>query len=151
MKRNAQQLTDPYASAVGFTHLGTEGEFFVSGAGFAGQEHTADVIDHNTPPGKQPGLWCHWIPNADGSKMEWDGGEKFYEYVKWLRYIIREFLRPWGINCNGQVLCCGEDPEDVSMIRVANDGVHCTHLPPKEIEERREELREMWSSWHAMY
>ena len=149
MKRNPERLTDIYASAVGLTHLGTEGEFFVGGAGFAGQEHTADNIDHNNPPGKQPGLWCHWIPNADGSKLEWDGGEKFYEYVEWLRYIISNFLRPWGISGNGQVLCSGEHPGDVSMIRIANGKVNHWFLQPKDIEERGEELREMWSSWHS--
>jgi hypothetical protein len=32
-----------------------------------------------------PGFWCQWVPSADGCGIEWDGGEKFYAYDKWLQ------------------------------------------------------------------
>jgi hypothetical protein len=57
---------------------GVEGEFFVEGTGFKGQDSGGNVIDGNTPPKTQPGLWCQWRPDGDGTLIEWDGGEKFY-------------------------------------------------------------------------
>lgn len=33
---------------------------------------------------KYPGIWCQWIINSN-NKLEWNGAEKFYYYVEWLR------------------------------------------------------------------
>ncbi|KAJ3275678.1 hypothetical protein HK104_003862, partial [Borealophlyctis nickersoniae] len=121
MKRNPDMLVDSTAEAVGFADLGADGEYFVSGAGFAGQDNTPDVLDHNEPPGKQPSLWCQWVPNEDGTALIWNGAEKFYEYHEWLKYIIEKFMMPWGIKCNGTMLCCGEDPKDASEIQVVDN------------------------------
>ena len=30
------------------------------------------LIDYNRSPHTQPGLWCHWIPTANGKAIEWD-------------------------------------------------------------------------------
>jgi len=109
MKRDpalAATLPDPLREAVGLS-IGDEGAYFVGGLGLRGQDADPSVTDHNTPPGQlsyggvenefrdryeerqrrieagecQPGLWCQWIPSDDGTAIEWDGGEKFYEYV----------------------------------------------------------------------
>ena len=63
---------------------------FVSGVG------DDDVLNGNGPPPGQPGLWCQWIPNEDGTEIKWDEGEKFYEAEKWIKYLIEHFLKP---NC----------------------------------------------------
>lgn len=53
-----------------------------------------DVLNGNEPPPGQPGLWCQWIPNEDGTEITWDEGEKFYEAEKWMKYLIEHFLKP---------------------------------------------------------
>ena len=73
---------------------GIEGEFYVDGTGQYGQDYDSTVLDHNRPPRTQPGLWCGWTPNEDGTCIEWDGGEKFYEYVEWIEYLIDNVLKP---------------------------------------------------------
>ena len=100
---------------------GVEGEFFVKGKGMCGQDHDDNIIDYNVPPKTQPGLWCQWTPNEDGSEIEWDGGEKFYCYVEWLQYIIDNVLEPKDYKLNGEVEYQGEDPEDFGMIVVKDN------------------------------
>src|ERR1039458_3667962 len=63
---------------------GVDGEWFVDGTGFAGQDHDATIVEYNGPPSTQPGLWCQWRPTEDHKAIEWDDGEKFYNYVEWI-------------------------------------------------------------------
>lgn len=104
--------------------LRTKGPYFVEGTGFKGQNSDDDVLDHNRPDPSQPGLWCHWVPSADGKHIEWDGGEKFYDSPEWMIYIIDHFLRP-GCRakhelpflqanhvCNGVIKAQGEEVDD---------------------------------------
>jgi hypothetical protein len=95
---------------------GVQGEFFI------GDENTA-VIDHNRPPTTQPGLWCQWTLDEDGTSLQWDGGEKFYSYVEWLQYMITNFFSPWGIMLNGEVEWSGEESSDLGKIIVVNNVV----------------------------
>lgn len=125
MKRNAKfaaTLPDPLRNAVGLP-IGNEAEYFVGGVGYFGQDDDPSVIDHNDPPKNQPGLWCQWVPSADGEGIEWNGGEKFYYYVEWLNYIIKNFLIPWGLVLNGTVKWRGEDFDDSGKIIVKNNVV----------------------------
>jgi len=104
---------------------GIEGEFYVDANGHAGQEHTPDIIDYNRPPKTQPGLWCKWIPTHDGMGIEWDGGEKFYDYVTWIEYIIKNFLAPKGYKLTGLMQWRGEDFNDMGTIAIKNNVVTC--------------------------
>lgn len=125
MKRSAiaaSRLPDTVREAVGLS-VGDDGEYFVGGVGYAGQDNDVSVIDHNSPPNHQPGLWCQWVPNDDGSAIVWDGGEKFYAYVEWLEYLIKNFLAPWGYVLNGEVEWIGEDSNDRGKIVVKNNTV----------------------------
>jgi hypothetical protein len=81
---------------------GIEGEFYVSGVSKYEDEDTG-VVDHNHPPSTQPSLWCQWIPSEDHLGIEWDGGEKFYEYEAWLKYLLKNFLLPKGYILSGIV------------------------------------------------
>ena len=42
----------------------------------------------------QPGLWCDWVPCWDGCCLAYNGVEKFYNPVAWLRFLINHFLKP---------------------------------------------------------
>lgn len=68
--------------------------------------------------GAQPGLWCQWTVSEDGTLLMWDGGEKFYNYVEWLRYLVEHFFRPWGRKLDGEIYWQGEDPDDRGKIVV---------------------------------
>lgn len=98
------------------------GPYFVDGTGYKGQDNNSDIIDFNQPPAGQPGLWCQWVPNKNGDALEWDGGEKFYDSVEWMQYLIDHFLKPGAIApldfllknhvLNGEILAQGEDIDD---------------------------------------
>lgn len=125
MKRKAnvaETLPDPKRLAVKLP-IGNEGAYFVGGTGFAGQDNDASVLDHNAPPKGQPGLWCQWTATEDGQFIEWDGGEKFYNYIEWLQYIVDNFLIPWGYKITGTVEWHGEDHGDMGRIIVKNNKI----------------------------
>ena len=111
---------------------GVNGEFFVG-------DDNVGVFDINCPPGQkdpwggkntgkgcQPGLWCGWTVYADdevNQTFEHDGGEKFYNYVEWLQYMIENFFTPWGVLLNGEIDWRGEDWDDTGNITVVNNEV----------------------------
>lgn len=102
----------------------TKGPYFVDGSGFMGQDHEADIASYNSPPPGQPGLWCQWVPTEDGTAIEWNGAEKFYDSAEWMEYLIDHFLKPGCVAkdalpflqanhvCNGAIKAQGEDMED---------------------------------------
>jgi len=102
---------------------GVEGEFYIEGSGFMGQDDEDNVINSNQPPKTQPGLWCQWRPTDDKEYIEWDGGEKFYNYVEWIEYIIEKILRPRGYSLTGQVAWYGEESEDTGFINIEDNEV----------------------------
>lgn len=103
--------------------FGVQGEFYVFGGGSFGQDSEPSIIDNNEPPVIQPGLWCQWTPSDDRMGIEWDGGEKFYNYTEWLVYLIHKVLAPNGYVLNGTVTWQGEDTGDVGEIIVENNRV----------------------------
>lgn len=123
----------------------THGPLFVKGEGFAGQGHSPDIIDYNSPDETQPGLWLGWGPSEDGTSIEWDGREKFYYSEEWMAYLINNLLAPSGRKyveehaatsgderlsqftfdhtVNGTISAQGEDPDDQYNIIVNNNAV----------------------------
>jgi hypothetical protein len=120
--RKARKMPDPIRVAAGLP-LGPQAAYFVGGLGYAGQDRDESVVDGNLPPKDQPGLWCKWAPTEDRSAIAWDGGEKFYDYIPWLRYLMKHFLAPWGYLLNGTVTWQGEREEDQGTIRVSNNAI----------------------------
>ena len=118
-------IPDPIREAVGLP-VGEEGEYHVADLDDGSIANDNDllaatgVVDSDAPPGTQPGLWCDWVPADDGAAIVWNGGEKFYNYVEWLEWLIRHLLAPWGYVLNGTVGWFGEDPDDQGKI-VVND------------------------------
>jgi hypothetical protein len=102
---------------------GVDGEFYVDGKGSFGQDHDATVVEYNQPPSTQPSLWCQWVPNAEGTEIEWDGSEKFYNYVEWIQYLIDRVLAPKDYVLNGEVEWQGEERDDVGIIVVKDNHV----------------------------
>lgn len=100
---------------------GTDGEFFVGDRDNMGQTDSPDIIDHNCPPATQPGLWCQWVPDDEGTYLQWDGNEKFYNYVEWIEYIVDKILAPNRYKVNGEVKWQGEDMDDRGKIIVVDN------------------------------
>jgi hypothetical protein len=98
---------------------GVEGEFYVDGSGFAGQNREANIIDYNRPPKTQPGLWCNWTPTEDGMEIKWNGAEKFYYYVEWIEYLLNKVLLPRGYSLHGAVAWRGEEEGDLGAIQIS--------------------------------
>jgi hypothetical protein len=95
---------------------GQQGEYYVGDDSIA-------VLDQDSPSSTQPGLWCQWILSKDGTELMWYGGEKFYEYVAWLEYLIKHFFAPWGIVISGSVRWGDEDSNDKGTIKVTKNVV----------------------------
>ena len=81
------------------------------------------LVDHNIPPCTQPGLWLQWVMKDDRQTIEWDGGEKFYAYVEWMKYIIDKILAPKGYVVNGTICWSGEEVCDNGKLIVKNNKV----------------------------
>jgi hypothetical protein len=60
----------------------------------ATEHETVDVDTYNRVAPGQPQLWCQWVPCLDGCCLSFDGNEKFYRPVAWMRYLIQHFLKP---------------------------------------------------------
>ena len=121
----AESLPDPVRDKAQLP-IGKDGAYFVGATGYGGQDRDESIIEYNNPPREQPGLWCQWIPNSDGTAIEWDGGEKFYCYVEWITYLINNFLKPWGYTINGKVSWRGESFHDIGTIVVSDNVVSTT-------------------------
>ncbi len=125
MKRDAgraAEFPDPVREAVGLP-IGIQGGYFVGGGGFAGQDNDVSIVDYNEPPAGQPGLWCKWEPNDDGTEIEWNGVEKFSDYIEWITYLIGHFLDHWGYKLNGEVEWEGEERDDLGKIIITDNVV----------------------------
>jgi len=74
---------------------------------------------HDTPG--YPGIWCDW--EVCSNSLQHNGGEKFYNYVEWLQYLIDNYFSKWGVLLNGEMAWSGEDSEDRGVIIVENNDV----------------------------
>ena len=90
---------------------------------FTEEEHEPSKADAD---GQPPNLYCQWRPTADGTGLEWDGAEKFYDYSEWLEYLIAHFLKPWGYVLSGEVRYNGWTEGVAGTIIVANNQVTVT-------------------------
>ena len=131
-------LPDPIREAVDLP-LGVNGGYYVgSTCDFLSGQDRDEVIQYNSPPSGQPGLWCQWVVSDDGSTLGWDGEEKFYEYGNWLRYLIEHFFSKWGRTLEGEISWQGEESDDRGVIYVHRDGY---------VEEIFDELTNPGPSW----
>lgn len=80
-----------------------------------------DFADERHEGSKFPGYYCQWVVNEDGTELEWDGGEKFYNYKEWLEYLIKNFFIPWGVTLTGSVEWSGEESGDIGIIMLVKN------------------------------
>lgn len=100
--------------------LGVDGEYFLGQCDSLDDYTDLSVLDCNHPTESQPSLYCQWVIERRG-ELIWDGNEKFYDYVEWLRYLIERFFAPNGYVLEGSVEFSGEDPNDHGIITVSDN------------------------------
>ena len=105
-----------------FGELGNKGEYFAPISRCYGQENDGTCINDSV----HPGYWCQWVID-DNNELVWDEGEKFYNYVDWLEYLIKHFFAPNGYVLNGEVEFQGEEYDDFGTITVTDNAVEITY------------------------
>ena len=65
--------------------------------------------------------YCQWTLTKDRTGIEWDSGEKFYDYVEWLQLIINDLLLPNGYSLSGEVEFQGEEVGDNGFIMIEDN------------------------------
>lgn len=83
----------------------------------------SEYMDRSQNPEGAPDAYCQWEPTPDGEGLQWDGGEKFYEYTAWLRWLADNWFKPKGIILNGTLRYQGEEIGDVGRIEVKDSVV----------------------------
>ena len=98
-----------------------------------------DIDTYNRVAPGQPQLWCQWVPCLDGCCLAFNGHEKFYEPVAWMRYLIQHFLKPGAAasksglpafehftfdhRLDGLVVGCRRDTKELFAIEVKSNRV----------------------------
>jgi hypothetical protein len=161
MKRDVNKLMELYQGKYGNPFAidntpesiyGEFGEYFAMDGNDSGQGRDNSILDYNCAPGEssygrpntstkigQPGLWCQWVIEEDGYELEWNGAEKFYNYIEWLKYLIDRFFEPWGIKLNGEIEWQGEDMSDRGKIGVIDNVVKTYKVEYVEDEDSDED------------
>ena len=98
---------------------GIEGEFYIV-------DDNLGVVDSSQPPRTQPELYLQWVIEERKGNffLEWNGGEKFYEYIPWLEYLINSIFIPNKVILNGEVTWQGEDCSDIGLIQIKNNKIN---------------------------
>ena len=115
------------------------GPYAVPGNPAAERDEDIPTAQANTGAEGQPGYWCDWVPCWDGCCLAYNGNEKFYGSVPWLKYLIQHFLKP-GARASrsglaffdgftfdhvleGMVVGCRRDNKELFAINVKNNRV----------------------------
>ena len=93
-------------------------------------EKTADALDdlHDSRHCEDdyPGIWCHLRIGQDSQSLEWDGSEKTYDFIDWVKYANDKILLPRKYRMNGTMLFQGESILDRGRIDAKDGNVSVT-------------------------
>lgn len=78
--------------------------------------------------------YCQWQMVETRDALEWDCGEKFYDYIQWAEYL-QKLLADRGYKMTGEVDWQGEDTEDRGTI-VAVDGKITTRPINDDVDQK---------------
>jgi hypothetical protein len=73
---------------------------------------------------KYPSSYCQWTVSPNKRALVWDKGEKFYNYVSWLEYLISHLFAVWGVQLSGTVNWKGANRGDRGSITVEGDRIN---------------------------
>lgn len=122
MSRDPEKIKEEYPDWEKYSYngdLGIHGEFFAPGK--RGEKmNDSSVLNCNRTPGGCPGLWCDFHIDDDGN-LSWVDSDKSEDGDLWIRYIIANFLEPWGYTVNGDITFQGDESNDCGVITVENN------------------------------
>ncbi len=73
-------------------------------------------------PSAKCGVWCDWHLSEEGTTIyAGNDGNSFYGFDEWLAYVIRTFIKPWGLTLNGEVSWQGEESGDLGKLVVIDN------------------------------
>ena len=93
-----------------------------------------DMNTYNDIVGDCPSLWCDIRIDEESGTLIFLSG-KFYEYVNWLDWLIKNVIAPSGYKLNGRIVWRGESTEDIGQIIVTNNHIETNDLYSEEYEE----------------
>jgi hypothetical protein len=144
------------------------GPYVVPGNPMAETSEGFEAHSYNEAADRQPGLWCDWVPCWDGCCLAYNGNEKFYSPVPWMRYLIAHFLKSgarasrtrdpqfrgftFNHRLDGMIVGCRRDDRELFAIVVSDNRVRektlrpadprYVDLPPLPYEETIDRLNE---------
>lgn len=71
-------------------------------------------------PGDHPRSYMQWVPTESLDAIVYDGNEKFYDYDKWMAWLIGH-ISSLGITANGCIVWQGETVGDTGMLTVTDN------------------------------
>lgn len=117
----------------------------------AGRSFDGSLQSAKSPPeadslAEAPSRYCQWVVEVrsddDGlpiTEIRWDGGEKFYSSLEWMRYLIDNFLRPGAY---------ASTPEGQRLVELAGEtrfrGFAFDHVCNGEIDAQGEDRSDIW-------
>ena len=107
---------------------GIDGEFYFDPNDFKNYGQTPDmsIISYNSPPNRQPGIWCHWKYNSLTNSIEWNGlEEEFHNFYEWIVYIMEVILHPKNYTITGNIKWYSKNT--IGSITIGDVGtvIHC--------------------------
>ena len=120
LEKTIREMLPPIGNYRENVDMGIEGKFLAHGDEY----HRPKYCDnYNKPADDCPGLWLQWRVTEDGYGIEWDMGEKFYNYTEWLEWLILYIFEPGGYILNGKIRFQGQNYNDQGHIYVENNVV----------------------------
>lgn len=107
--------------------LGNECEFYTGAFTKSGKIYK--ISNYSVYPSNQPSSWCYWTPSEDKCSLQ--ALEKKYGFgfqcaESWLRYLVNNFIKPWGYSLNGKVKyhsIIANHEDDGSSIHIKNNEI----------------------------
>jgi hypothetical protein len=130
-----------YLEAFGHArHFDTGGSpYDVPGNPLAPDRVGVSTEQYNALGAGKPQLYCQWAVCGSGCCLSFDGNEKFYEPVEWLRYLIDHLLKPGAAaaradhpqlrdftfdhRLDGMVVGCRRDTRELFAVTVRDNRV----------------------------
>ena len=100
-------------------------------------EHAAELAKYDRDEWPDPPTrgYNQWRITEDGTGVEWDQEEKFYDWKEWLQYMIDKVLAPRGYTLTGSVEWSGESRADVGLLVIEKGKAKRRPLPAKPFAE----------------
>jgi hypothetical protein len=78
--------------------------------------------------------YMQWVPTVSLCGIVWDGNEKFYDYISWMKWLCG-WLGHRGVYATGEIAWQGEERGDLGKITVIENSVTHKSLKPSKAQD----------------